>query len=87
MEFHLKLLNQIKLLCFERSPPIGAPAVGDMLCHLHFAFGAAPWQTWGSGCRGYVVSFAFGAALWQTWGSSCRGYVVPFAFEAALWQA
>ena len=27
--------NNEKLLCFERSPPIGAPAVGDKWCHFH----------------------------------------------------
>ena len=65
-----------KILCFERSPPIGAPAVEDMWCPLHVGRAAgrpgAPdvGDMWGL----YLLFLSVGAGRWDTWGSRCRGY-------------
>ena len=58
------------LPCFERSLPIRLPIVEDMWCHLHLLSVSVLYnclrggpladlaETWGSRCRGYVLSFA-----------------------------
>ena len=55
------------VLCFEPSPPIGAPDVGDMWgLYLFFSYvGTALWQTWGSRCRGYAGSVSVLFICWD----------------------
>ena len=64
-----KPLEMNKLLCFERSPTIGSPAVKDIVvCIWGGLLGTLEVQL-----SGVWWSVPFWAALWASWSYSCQG--------------